>query len=500
VVFYFDMTSGEFSGSGIPQDELAPNLAMIWEHEEFEPQHYSTLTPDPEATVDMRLWAKLFAQMKAFDQWGEISAYGQLPDQDIVIGFPGDGVWVGDGPDVWMRASFNQFTTDEDQIVGRRGFTLEFDLTRPGYVRAFEGVVSHAEHLKPHDLLAESELKEPAQEGLYMAKNGSSVGYRFAEYAVSQSTAEKLSELLAQANLAEENVLEDRWKTGLKLMDPSVGEAVHRHYILRKSLVRSPEEAFKPTEWKWGYMPSQIGLADTNIGIYADHWDKLETFAPPGGYPCDGTIIFEFLETVDKTKGEWIKATWDKEQLPDNFEPMFDDPTSLETVSPAEVIAYMPAEIKEKISTWAQESLFWRRNWVDTTIHSIDNVIDMTEEEFAERKKKHDEKGKHFYWGMHRSLRSSINTALHNADRPYEEWTAQYDQIAQDYSDFYSAYAEVIQQFPHEERPMGPSLWKSETERDELNKKVFRAYQKMAELPEDPPEESVKYLDDIDLL
>ena len=393
------MAGGEFPGSGIPQEELAPNLAMIWEHKEFEPQHYSTLTPDPEATVDMRTWAKLFAQMKAFDQWGEMSAYGQLPDQDIVIEFPGYGVWVGDGADVWIRLSFNQFATDEQHVVGRRGFSLEFDLTRPGYVKAFEGIVSNAEQLKPHDLLTESELKKPAQEGLYMAKDGSSVGYRFAEYAVSQATAEKISELLTQANLADENVLENRWKAGLDLMEPSVREAVHRHYVLHKSLARSPEEAFKPTDWDWGTMPTQVGRADTNVGIYADHWDKLETLATPGSYPSDGTITFDFLDTVDKTKGEWVKATWDKEQFPDNFNPMFEDPTDLETVSPAEVIAYVPDEIKEIIAAWAQESLFWRRHWIDMTIDSIDSVVDMTEEEFDDRKRKRDEDGEHFTLG-----------------------------------------------------------------------------------------------------
>jgi hypothetical protein len=494
------MTSGEFSGSDIPQDELAPHLAMIWKHEEFEPQHYSALTPDPEATIDMRTWAKLFSQMRAFDRWEEIESYGQLPDQDIIVTLPCYGVWVGDGADVWVRLSFRQFVTDGPHSVGSQSFTLEFDMTRPGYVRAYEGVITHPEHTKPHELLANSELEKPADEGLYLAKDGSSVGYRFAEYVVSQATAEKISELLSQANLSDETVVGDHWKAGLDHLDPPVREALHRHYTLGKSLVRSPEVDFKPTDWDWDYMPSQIGHTHTNVGIYADHWDRLETFAPPGGYPCDGEAIFELLETLDRTKGEWIKATWNKEELPDNFDPMFDDPTALETVSPAEVIAYVPDKIKKKISTWAQESLFWRRNWIDLTIASIDSVIDITEEEFAERKKKHDEEDEHFTWGLHRSLRSSINTALHGADRPYEEWIAQYDRITQEYANFYDAYAEVIEQFPHEERPMGPSVWKSETEREELYRKAFRAYQKMAELPKDPPKEPPVGPNDVKLL
>jgi hypothetical protein len=178
---------------------------------------------------------------------------------------------------------------------------------------------------------------------------------------------------------------------------------------------------------------------------------------------------------------------------------MFDDPTHLKTLTPAEVIVNAPDEIKEKISTWAQESLFWRRNWIDLTIRSIDSVIEMTEEEFAERKRKNEEEGEPFSWSLHKSLRSSINTALHGANRPYEEWVAQYDQMAQEYADFYNSYASVIEQFPHEEQPMGPSLWKNETERDELYKKVFDAYQKMAELPEDPPENPTIDSDDIDL-
>ena len=74
-----------------------------------------------------------------------------------------------------------------------------------------------------------------------------------------------------------------------------------------------------------------------------------------------------------------------------------------------------------------------------------------------------------------------------------------YDEIAKAYADFYSAYAEVIQRFPHEDVPMGPSLWKTETERDEVYNKVFRAYQKMAELPEDLPEDPLQGLDNINL-
>ncbi len=115
------------------------------------------------------------------------------------------------------------------------------------------------------------------------------------------------------------------------------------------------------------------------------------------------------------------------------------------------MVGYVPDEMKKKISSWVQELLFWRRDWVDGAMRNIDSVLDMTEEEFAERKKKYDEESEHFVWGLHRSLRDCINTALHSTNRSYADWTSLYNKREQEYANLYSTYAELIPQFPHED-------------------------------------------------
>lgn len=487
------ITPGEFSGSGLAPDEVAPNLSLIWKPESAVHEHYSAITPDPEAQIDMRTWAKMFAKIQDLDQCDGY-AYAVLAGEEIVAEFPVNGSFNPHTGKACtsIYVSFNEFMSEGTEIIGRRGFSFEFDLIRPGYVTVSEGVIAPTDKITQHDRLIGLPEIEQVDEGVYMTSEGKGVGYRFGSYVMNQPLAEKICDLLLNADPSEEDVLGQRFQNGLKLMEPNVREAVHRTHVLHKKLNRSPEEAFKEPEWWWDELPAQFARYP-NLGIITDFQDRLESIAPPGGSPSDSEKVHQFIEEhSSENRGKWIKATWDKEQLPDDFDALFTEPTRVEAISPSELIATLPDEIKEKLAAWAQVSLFWRRNWVDLTMRGIDSVIDMTEEEFAERKKKHDEEGEHFYWGLHRSLRSSINTALHGANRPYEDWVAQYDQIAQDYADFYSAYAEVIQRYPHEEQPMGPSLWKSEKERGELYQKVFRAYQKMAELPEDSPEESSK--------
>lgn len=181
------MMAAEGSGNRLPDDEIAPNLGLIWTPDTAERAHYSSLEPDPEAQVDMRTWARMFFQMKALDKWEEIYAYAQLPDQEITVEFPVYGSYNADGPCTSMLCGFDQFITDGTEIAGRRGLTLECDIQRPGYIKVHEAIVAQPDKIESDERLSGCTPLEEAKEGTYMTKDGKDVGYRFATYVLDQA-------------------------------------------------------------------------------------------------------------------------------------------------------------------------------------------------------------------------------------------------------------------------------------------------------------------------
>jgi hypothetical protein len=429
----------------------------------------------------------MFYQMTALDdEWREAQAFGELPGEDIMVEFPVYGSFNDEGPCRTIYCSFVEVMTDEAEVTGRRGFTVGFDVTRPGYITLHEGIVALPEKLDRDERLADCEPIEPPEEGLYMASEGGSVGYRFTSYVMPQSVAETVCELLSQASLSEVDKQDERFNAGLDHMDPAVREAVYRHYVLRKRLNKAPEEAFKPSEWYWGYLPSQFDIEPSN-GLVADHYDRLEAYAPPGIRPCDGLAINKFLQELDPAiNNQWIKAIWDKEQLPDDFNALFTEPTGFEVLSPAELIQAVPEEMKVQIALWAHESLFWHRNWVDHKISDINSVVALEEPEFNERKRRSENKEESFYWGLMPSFTVCLRYALGLAGEvdSYPAWIARYDEMAGAYKTFYDDYVEVLRDCPEdEEEPLLPYIWKSTEERQGFYKAAWKVFQKLAALP-----------------
>jgi hypothetical protein len=327
--------------NGFPVEETAPTLDYYKSPEPQEPFHVSELTPDPEAQVDLSTWAKLYHQMTHLSEWGKTPALGETPESLIHIDFPVAGLHVGNMPVTWLTMSAGGALENETGVVeGRHQTSVFFDLTRPGVITVSDIFITVPEAMpKTTHFEAVGEPKE-VKSGLYMAKDGASVAFTELEYEVGNTGAESMIELLRNASPIdlESDLFEERFEQSTQRMDPSVAEACHRFFVLHKNLIRSPEEVFHE-EWGWGSTPTQIG---DSMGLHAWVPKEYAIYTPPGHRASDAKIAFDFLEAEGKSS--WTKTVWNRESLPDNFQPLFEEPSKLKALSLEEIVEDIPEE------------------------------------------------------------------------------------------------------------------------------------------------------------
>lgn len=324
-----------------PPEETAPVLDPYFSTNPRPPFHVSELTPDPEATVDLKTWAKLYYQMEHLTLWDETPALATTPDTSISVDFPIAGVWVGTEGLTWLTLSVGSDLKDEKgEVEGRLSTNVTFDLKKPGVVTATDTIICMPEAVPTGTRFAPEVDPSIEVDGLYMADDASGVAFRGIKYIIGESGAKEIITFLRGASpMEDEEAFQKRFDDSLAAMKPSVREACYRYYVLRKNLVRNPEEAFEES-WDWGRTPTQY--SGDHEALHAWLPDELVIYAPPGVRASDSSKAREFFE--DNGGGNWTRTSWDKNVLPDNFEPLFDAPTNLVALSLEEVLADVPPE------------------------------------------------------------------------------------------------------------------------------------------------------------
>lgn len=219
-----------------PPEEAAPTLHYPWEEDAPTPVHVSELTPDPEATVSLQAWARLYYQMFNLNPVEEIPTMAFTDNEILTVGYERSADSV-----TGLGLGLTSIIGGQNNISAGRAHThISLDINRPGYVVATDTYISLPE------TMPETERIEPAdspslREGIYIAGDKSVIAFKESTYRISEKAAGELTDTLRDAspisNQFVAGTVSLRFEIDSEKMAPGLLEACNKYFGRHEPLI-----------------------------------------------------------------------------------------------------------------------------------------------------------------------------------------------------------------------------------------------------------------------
>lgn len=369
----------EAEPKSIPPDQMAPSL-VIWGDEDQTGVHYSELTPDPSASIDLKTWSRLYYQLTHIYDYGTTLVRAKTDQGNLLITLPFDFDYHNEPSSIYFIAQQDEHFTDESgAIYGKRRTSFELDILRPGYLAIREQYYGEPDHTAPDPAYGSLDTAISFDSGQHIDKDNNSIFRRESVHLMTPEQAKAFEQTLSSA-IADYDIpategwpdLEEIRDLGyieqikiaqefyphlgaeMQLMRPGMASFSKRIYIDFKSLFDEPEQALL-TEAKWG-----VGTGNYGHIILIDHPYKYEMIS----HRLDAAVTeasSSILVQLDNHPEEvsWILQQWDKSELPDGFIPRAHEPHNVQPITLQQIVdKNVPKEILDAVEYDVRVGLF----------------------------------------------------------------------------------------------------------------------------------------------
>lgn len=375
-------------------DEYAPPIA--WEGSSHVLNvHHSDLQPDPQATIDLRTWTRLYYQATHVDSsqsWALVKA--DTTAGPIVIQLPYDYDYDNDPDSIpWSVASDENIMDEDGSIVAKRWTNIEFDSLRPGFAIVREQYYGEPDHRVPAPVYGPEDQAIEVNSGTHYNPDNSTLRYRETTHHLTQQQALDLEGVLGSASwvpddsefmvrLAKGMTLEealteeglpgyDHIFDEMDLMSPAMRALTQRVYIDGKPLFTKPEEALL-TKAHWGLDYRSAGLV-----INTEHGHKLMCMISPDCLAYRGNLQERLTNEsgikYDRTQSLWAVETWFDSEI--TSDPDDRDPHEVHLATLKEVLDGAPKEVIDAVDYDTRYSLFLQNNVVQATYEILEKTL-----------------------------------------------------------------------------------------------------------------------------
>ncbi len=353
-----------------PDDSLVSEYVAMIDPEDPDSQnlvHFSQLCPDPEAGVDLDIWAELHNQIESLNNTDEMAITVTGDAVWARIQYPDHYTWGGHGNSVVAHIiHLNQSTSGE---VHSHDITLlKFDYDRPGYIELRELILTTA---------IEGEVNS---EQIYLTESNGVVHFSDTTRVADNNDAVQLIDLFQTSHQVDKEEDKTLMASRLQAMNPDLREAFKKWIVESQPLDFNPERDFYE---EWGVSYGR-GLEDGNV-YFMEHVNGVDMYFPPYMIPrpiCDETK--SFMETKNRSPFIWSKATWDSDVDFTPFDPRIQSPpNSIEEVSFKKLLQLLPGRQLEQLQCDVESQLM---AYVSAFHDNGNEAIEKWGEEYAQYK------------------------------------------------------------------------------------------------------------------